>query len=307
MRRREHDYRVHNYIESPLPANTKGQKLVDIQSRRQMCEWSYQIIDHCGFDKETVSIAMNLLDRFLASSPWALTDMSAFQLASISALYTTIKIHEAQAIAVESMVVLSRDVYTEQQIEGMERLMLEATKWLLNPPTATAFGWRLAKIFSTMDPVRFPFDALLDRINRQLEAAVKHFLLCTMSQSLLAIGALMNALESFGMTSEIEQRQTLGNLCAALEMNDVGMEYMNIVRAHLFEYLSGTTASPMAPVVSDDEYDPDGASTATAMEEDSSLVHPTSPSSVSAVHATSSQYNKIDRHYSRQRPHPCMQ
>ncbi|KAL3927649.1 MAG: hypothetical protein SGARI_005261 [Bacillariaceae sp.] len=313
MRKREHQYKVPNYIDSPLPPTLKGRKVVDEKCRRQMCEWSYQITAHCGFGKETASIAMNLLDRFLAATPWALTDMSAFQLASITALYTSIKIHESQAIAVESMVMLSRNVYTEEQIEAMERMMLETTKWLVNPPTATAFGWRMAKMFSAMDEKRFPFETLLDLINVQLEAAVKHFSVCTMAQSLLAVGAVMNALESLGMTCPIEQRQTLGNLCNVLEITDTGMEYMDAVRNQLYENMSGVVtptkiaAAPAAAAVSDDEFDhsEDGCSSIAPMHDEDSTaidIRPTSPNSVSAVHAASHQHKLQRRHPSQVLP-----
>jgi hypothetical protein len=305
MRRREPDYKVRDYFDCTLLPSTQAQRVVDENCRFQMCEWCYQIIDHCGFDKETASIAMNILDRFLECTPWALMDMSAFQLAAITALYTSIKIHESQAIAVESMVVLSRDAYTEEQIEAMERMMLEATKWLLNPPTATAFGWRMARMISSMDEMRFPFATLLELANVQLEAAVRDFGVGTMTQSLVAIGAIMNGLESLGMTSEIEQQQTLSNLCSVLEITDTGMDYMNAVRNRLYENLSGSTPSPSATYMAESTIAYDSDTSLGKADQDSTVNRPISPNSVSAIPTT--QPHHEHKHSPQLLPNPYTQ
>mmetsp|Transcript_45657 Transcript_45657/g.111206 ORF Transcript_45657/g.111206 Transcript_45657/m.111206 type:complete len:952 (+) Transcript_45657:876-3731(+) len=84
--------------------------------RRKICQWSYKVIDHFALDREIVSCAMNILDRYLylsASSAAAGVvqqqeheqqkvdtagkniDSRSFQLAAMTSLYIAMKVNDS--------------------------------------------------------------------------------------------------------------------------------------------------------------------------------------------------------------------
>ena len=157
MRQRELKYRVGNYMPRFHETNPSrcrcgttntnrnvNEDTIDFDCRTKMCQWSYQIIDHCNFSRETVAVSMNLLDRFVDAcslSPAIQMTRSTYQLAAITTLYTAIKLCEPQAISSTSMAALSSGLYSTEQIESMEvHAVLPTLNWLVNPPTAATFG-----------------------------------------------------------------------------------------------------------------------------------------------------------------------
>jgi lipoyl(octanoyl) transferase len=118
--------------------------------RRKICEWSYEVIDHFGFDREVVSIALNYLDRVIANKTrdtGASVPRKEFQLAAVTTLYLAIKLHgETDAregaprkLRINAFVELSRGLFSVETIETTERSILETLEWRVNPPTSVAF------------------------------------------------------------------------------------------------------------------------------------------------------------------------
>lgn len=139
--------------------------------RRKICEWSYDIVDHFGFDREAVTISMNFMDRFISrrfsngghccenESRWDTSSdeidgdehtsigMSYFQLLAITCLYVAIKIHGQNeryernytTMKMSDFVALSRDMFTLRDMVEMEKCILSTLNWRLNPPTLVSF------------------------------------------------------------------------------------------------------------------------------------------------------------------------
>jgi hypothetical protein len=217
MRQRESDYRTSDYLHQPLLLSCV--KAVDVECRAKMCVWCIQIVDHCHFSRETVAIAMNFLDRFLEASPWILQDRSAFQLAAITSLYTCVKVHEPQAIAVETMANLSRNVYPASQIEAMERVMLQATKWLVHPPSSFSFCYSFCQWIVAADP-RYDLQTLLDLTKLQFESTLQDYQMSMVPSSSVAFAAVMNAMEGMALSSPQVQME-LGQAIAGAAKIDV--------------------------------------------------------------------------------------
>ena len=113
-----------------------------LESRRRMMIFYYDLVEKVGSSRETVEIAVSFLDRFLAApivGPQALANKRLFQLMATTCIYTAVKIHETQAIAPSLLADLSQGVFTAQDIEEMESLLLQTLRWRLNPPTSAAF------------------------------------------------------------------------------------------------------------------------------------------------------------------------
>lgn len=190
---------------------------IDRDCRDKMCEWTYQIIDFCKFDRESVEIAMNYLDRFLLtrseSATRALHDRSVYQLASMSALYTAVKIHEPQALNPTVVSQLSRNTYSTQQIEEMEASMLQALDWRVNPPTALAFVREFIRIMMippnggsgetdpTSELAASTQATILALAAMQTEHAVGDYSLISTPASSIAYCAFLNAMEATVLAS----------------------------------------------------------------------------------------------------------
>jgi len=89
--------------------------------RERICEWSYEVVDHFDIQREVVSVSINCLDRFLATT---YVNMKIFQLAAVTTLYIAIKIHEPQKLSLTSMIELSRDYFMAEHICAMEGRVL---------------------------------------------------------------------------------------------------------------------------------------------------------------------------------------
>ena len=136
----ETDYRCADYI-TQFSQSHPHEYGVDEICRKLMAEWCIKVVDRCAFTRDTAAIAMNMLDRFLMTEQGlcAMKDRNIFQLASMTCLYTAIKVHESEALQPKTIVQLSRGIFSVKEIEEMEVKILFAIKWRTSPPTALAF------------------------------------------------------------------------------------------------------------------------------------------------------------------------
>lgn len=125
--------------------------------RRKICEWSFEVVDHFGFDREVVSIALNYLDRAIAhttKTTKACVPRKEFQLVAVTSLYLAIKLHgETDAIEgapkklrINAFVELSRGMFSIETLETMERSILSNLEWYVNPPTTVCFVASLLRL-----------------------------------------------------------------------------------------------------------------------------------------------------------------
>ena len=118
--------------------------------RRRLCEWIFEVVDHFGFDREVVSIALDYLDRSVALTTKSTSEpipKREFQLFAVTSLYIAIKVHgETDAtdgprlkLKVSTFEELSRGLFQKETIEAMEVRILSMLKWRMNPPTSAQF------------------------------------------------------------------------------------------------------------------------------------------------------------------------
>jgi hypothetical protein len=142
MRRQEENgYASSDYLaQIPPSATSPLDTPVDENCRNVMAKWCNEISDFCKYSRETASIAMSCLDRFMATPDGQTVFLyrSLFQLAAMTALYTAVKIHEHEAMDPALVSCLSRGAYSPEAVEAMEARMLTAIQWRVNPPTALA-------------------------------------------------------------------------------------------------------------------------------------------------------------------------
>jgi Cyclin, N-terminal domain len=118
--------------------------------RRKLCEWCYEVVDHFGFDREVVSIALNFLDRSVAvKTQQSGTNITRreFQLFAVTSLYMAVKVHgetesavgPRQKLRIDAFVQLSRGFFQIDVIEAKERDILSDLSWHVNPPTSLKY------------------------------------------------------------------------------------------------------------------------------------------------------------------------
>jgi len=128
---------------------------VTSDDRAKIVDWCYSVIDLCQFDRDNVAMAMSIVDRFM-SNPCRLSsgggnpphfshqeimyDRSIYQLLAVSALYITIKINERVIFSSEELAAASRGIYSKEDIEAMERTILDCLSWRVCAPTAFQVG-----------------------------------------------------------------------------------------------------------------------------------------------------------------------
>jgi hypothetical protein len=189
------------HANGPIHANA----VVDIDCRSKMATWCYQVIDFCKFDRETASIAMNYLDRYMLTEQGATVraDRNLFQLAAMTCLYTAVKINEPEAMDPKLVSTLSRGAYSTTQVEAMEVSILSALQWRVNPPTALAFVRQFLEIIPVNLVDQSMRETAHDITKFQTELAVTEHDFVTVKASTIAFGSLMNSLESLQLDDKV--------------------------------------------------------------------------------------------------------
>lgn len=177
--------------------------MVDRECRSKMVQWCYQIVDFCKFNKETVAISINFLDRFLLTELGLVTlqEPTIYQLAAMTCLYTAIKIHEPEAMDPQLVSNLSHGAYTIEQVEAMEMAILQAIQWKVNTPTALAFVRQFLGLLPSKVLDKATKAAAYDLARNQAEFSIRDYKFVTVKASTVAYAALMNALDSLCIDS----------------------------------------------------------------------------------------------------------
>jgi hypothetical protein len=171
------------------------------QTRNVLCDWAMKIIDFCSLDRETVEIAMSYVDRFAQTERGSeyLKYSDKYQLLVVAALYVAIKIHENVAISTTQFAKISRNSFTVEELEEMERLLLQSLDWHMNPPTSLSF----VRLFLDLVPEHLMAQDLKDTayiLSRiQTELAVYDVKFVPIKASVIAFASIMNSFEALGM------------------------------------------------------------------------------------------------------------
>ena len=109
---------------------------IDETCRTKMAEWVFQVVDCTQLQRETASVSLMYLDRFMCtSSPSALkarVDRKEYQLVVLTTLYIATKIFEPFAMDASLVSQLSRGVHSEEEIIALEYEILVALHWKVN-------------------------------------------------------------------------------------------------------------------------------------------------------------------------------
>ena len=179
---------------SSSTAGSSANSTINELWREKICEWCYQVVDHFDFNREVVSVAMNYLDRYLATRT---VNRRIFQLAAMTALYLAIKLFEPGKLRMSSLIDLSRGYFMAEHIVTMEDSMLQSLKWHVHPPTSFAFCRDFMRLVSGDISPRARHD--VNELARFMtELSVCDYWFITKKPSSIALAALINAIELQG-------------------------------------------------------------------------------------------------------------
>lgn len=217
---------------------------VDAECRQVMAKWCNDICDFCQYTRETAAIALNCLDRFMATADGQkiLLDRNQYQLAAMTALYSAVKIHEHEAMDPALVSTLSRGSHSAQAVEAMEQRLLVAIQWRVNPPTASAFVHAISDLIPSHFMDASAKETLMELTNFQIELATCEYRFSQHSASRIAFASIMNAIESIstdGMFLENFERSLASAM--KLEPSDT-----RDIRITLYESINGNEPMEMS-------------------------------------------------------------
>jgi hypothetical protein len=164
-----------------------------------------------------------------------------YQLAVMTALYTTVKIHEHEAMDPQLIANLSQGAHSPQAVEAMEVRMLRALEWRMNPPTPMSF---VSKILDLV-PVHLmngdERQATIDLTKFQLELAMETYEFSILPASSIAIASLLNAVESVS-TNTAFVKDFEPSVC---RLANVDAASLRTVRINLYESVNGVEPMDM--------------------------------------------------------------
>jgi len=205
---------------SPQSIRTQTVVFFTAKDRAALVHYSYRVCKFCSHPTEVAAMAVNYFDRFLtteASHQWLENvphhhKRTFMTLTFLTCLYMAMKVHSPDPLSSYTVAALSRgnhrsgnmQVITPQQVEYMERVILYALNWRLNPPTAGAFARHFLDLVRGQGHVDDTQHlAANDLVRMQLEMAMTDYAFVTTRPSILAYVALRIALNSMSSMNSI--------------------------------------------------------------------------------------------------------
>ncbi|XP_032061485.1 cyclin-O [Aythya fuligula] len=112
------------------------QPQVTAEARCKLVSWLIPVHRHLGVSFEALCLAVNTLDRFLATTPVA---ADCFQLLGVTALLIACKQVEVHPPSVKQLLALCCDAFSRQQLCNLECIVLHKLGFSLAAPTVSFF------------------------------------------------------------------------------------------------------------------------------------------------------------------------
>jgi len=168
------------------------------------------VVDHYDLKREVVSTAMNYLDRYLGSYQ-GIMGKNLFQLLSMTCLYLSIKLTEADPLIIEgsrssmdTILQLSNGIFTLKEMETLERELLQTLQWRVHPPTSQLFVGHFLLCTRSLSVSSLSSISIMGEDKQKeihdiaaftVELSVMDYFFITYKNSDIAIAALLNAMD----------------------------------------------------------------------------------------------------------------
>ena len=111
----------------------------------------YRVVDHYGFDRETVTIAMSYFDRMLWKAVSNSSPPPCHELLAVTCIYLAVKLFERmdrRSYLLRDLVLMSRRKFTKEEIVEMEAEILSTLSWHVHPTTPRLFSFYFLRVMS---------------------------------------------------------------------------------------------------------------------------------------------------------------
>ena len=182
---------------------------VTADDRRQLVDWCFALVDRCSFQRETVAIATNLLDRFLSVpskfASIALQDQRELQLLAMTSLYIAIKTNERVAFSSQLLSAASHGGYTIEEIEDTEKLILYGLGWRINGPTPLQMALHILSLMQVGKIILSEsLTDLLNEVQYQTEVVAKDYNMSIQRSSTITLIILFKTFQQFPHDTRIQ-------------------------------------------------------------------------------------------------------
>ena len=177
--------------------------------RKMVVQWCYNVVDHIQADREIVYVAINILDRFLASQVTSpspirdyLTNRKDYEAAVMASLLITLKLEGISSICIRDLTRMSRHSVTSKDIVKAGEVIAQQLKWNKQIPTAAKFAHALVDLLpqSVKKETR---QTLFEECIFSIELSVQDKKCCSELPSLVAWMVLDNAMKSEGLPETV--------------------------------------------------------------------------------------------------------
>jgi hypothetical protein len=224
---------------------------IDETCRAKMTEWCFHVVDCTNLRRETVSIAMGYLDRFLCSSSpraeQARRDRKEYQLAAMTSLYIAVKIYEPLEMDAGLVSRLSRGLHSAAEITALEHEMLVALGWRMCDPSPHQICNYLLELLP--DEAINVKPTLYDFCHFQAELATGDYAYVPLRRSVVAVASVLNALEGINQQDLLfdERMEFIDSISRALDY-DICSPLVNAVRIRLLESFAKSSGCELPQV-----------------------------------------------------------
>jgi hypothetical protein len=254
MQKERSVYRSCDYLKEVLVDDG----VINEEDRTKMVDWCYSVVDICQLERETVAMAMEMVDRFLSnkSSTVAMDvrrDRIQFQLLTLSALYISIKISMEVALGSDFFASISRELYPVQEIEAMELILLQELSWCISAPTCVQMARHILTLLATHVTLeKTTWAAILDEVEYQAEHAVRDYYFVTQRPSTVAMAAIFNTVNRCGKHESQAIVRAVLSIIKNAEFDSI--EVILATRSKLYSVVYGQDDSDVGAEVT---HDPD--------------------------------------------------
>ena len=199
--------------------------VVDESSRNAMVNWLCQISDALSLNRDTVGLAMSLLDRFLStnteSAKKALAAKHKFQLASITTYYIAVKVNEPVALGLDMLVKLCRGFYEQSAIMKMENDILNSLEWRISAPTPLDFMRHILQLLPSTK------ECIAEKAEKHMVNATQDSHFSEFASSIVGAACVVISFRESKVEASSEEAVLWDELCKSLEL-DTSPDFLGV-------------------------------------------------------------------------------
>lgn len=164
--------------------------------REKVVQWCYDVADHLNEDRSVVYVAMNILDRFCATTvSTRQMDEKMYEIASLSSIFLAVRIAGSGDLLLQELISMSRGGISIQDIITTGTSIISALSWEERILTPIDFVHSIFQLLPSLNDSPRK-QVMLDSASYLIELAVCDVFFSHCKASSLAVAAMLNALQA---------------------------------------------------------------------------------------------------------------